>query len=61
MICAVTVEVEPRPLRQVIVSVEMLFLATLQAEEILQNSRADLVAIGRALLKDPFWPRTAAE
>ena len=32
-----------------------------QAEEILQNGRADLVYIGRQLLKDPFWPRTAAE
>ncbi|MED4784463.1 NADPH dehydrogenase NamA [Brevibacillus choshinensis] len=33
----------------------------MQAEEILQNGRADLVAVGRALLRDPFWPRTAAE
>jgi len=32
-----------------------------QAEEILQNGRADLVAIGRELLRDPFWPRRAAE
>lgn len=32
-----------------------------QAEEILQNGRADLVFIGRQLLKDPFWPRAAAE
>ena len=32
-----------------------------QAEEILQNGRADLVYIGRQLIKDPFWPRTAAE
>ncbi|MCR6096626.1 NADPH dehydrogenase NamA [Salipaludibacillus agaradhaerens] len=31
-----------------------------QAEEILQNNRADLIFIGRALLKDPYWPRTAA-
>lgn len=32
-----------------------------QAEEILRNSRADLIFIGRALLRDPFWARSAAE
>lgn len=32
-----------------------------QAEEILQNGRADMVLIGREFLKDPFWPRTAAD
>jgi len=32
-----------------------------QAEEILQNGRADMVFIGREMLKDPFWPRTAAD
>lgn len=32
-----------------------------QAEEILQNGRADLVLIGREMLKDPFWARTAAD
>ena len=31
-----------------------------QAEEILQNERADLVFLARALLRDPYWPRTAA-
>lgn len=31
-----------------------------QAEEILRNNRADLVFVGRAILKDPFWVRTAA-
>ncbi|TMW73713.1 NADPH dehydrogenase NamA [Alteribacter natronophilus] len=31
-----------------------------QAEEILQNGRADLVFIGRALLRDPYWARSAA-
>lgn len=31
-----------------------------QAEEILQNDRADLIFIARALLRDPYWPRTAA-
>lgn len=32
----------------------------LQAEEILQNNRADLIFIGRALLKNPYWAKTAA-
>lgn len=32
----------------------------LQAEEILQNNRADLVFIGRALLRNPYWPLQAA-
>lgn len=32
-----------------------------QAEEILQNGRADLVLIGREMLKDPFWARSAAD
>lgn len=32
-----------------------------QAEEILRNGRADLVFIGREMLKDPFWARTAAD
>jgi len=31
-----------------------------QAEEILQNGRADLIFLARALLRDPYWPRTAA-
>lgn len=30
------------------------------AEEIIQTGMADLVAIGRALLKDPLWPQKAA-
>jgi NADPH2 dehydrogenase len=33
----------------------------IQAEEILQNERADLVFIARELLRDPYWPRTAAK
>lgn len=33
----------------------------IQAEEILQNERADLVFIGRALLKNPYWAKTAAD
>ena len=32
-----------------------------QAEEILQSGRADLVALGRELMYDPFWPLHAAE
>ncbi|MGG2196933.1 NADPH dehydrogenase NamA [Paenibacillus validus] len=32
-----------------------------QAEEILQSGRADLIFLGRALLRDPYWPRTAAK
>lgn len=31
-----------------------------QAEEILQKGQADLVAVGRELLYDPFWPAHAA-
>lgn len=33
----------------------------LQAEEILQAGAADLIALGRELLLDPFWPLRAAE
>lgn len=33
----------------------------LQAEEILQNDRADLIFIARELLRDPYFPRTAAK
>jgi NADPH2 dehydrogenase len=33
----------------------------LQAEEILQSDRADLIILGRELLRDPYWPRTAAK
>ena len=32
-----------------------------QAEKILQNGEADLIAIGRQALYDPFWPLHAAE
>jgi NADPH2 dehydrogenase len=32
-----------------------------QAEEIIRNGRADIVLIGREMLKDPFWARTAAD
>ncbi len=33
----------------------------IQAEEILQNQRADLIFIARELLRDPYFPRTAAK
>ena len=32
-----------------------------QAEAILQDGQADLVAIAREALRDPYWPRRAAE
>lgn len=32
-----------------------------QAEEILQNDRSDLIFIARELLRDPYFPRTAAK
>ncbi|MBT2686998.1 NADPH dehydrogenase NamA [Bacillus sp. ISL-47] len=38
-----------------------LITSGLQAEEILQNARADLIFIARELLRDPYWPRTAAK
>lgn len=38
-----------------------LITSPLQAEEILQNERADLIFIGRELLRDPYWARTAAK
>lgn len=33
----------------------------IQAEEILQNKRADLVIIGRELLRNPYWAKAAAD
>jgi NADPH2 dehydrogenase len=33
----------------------------IQAEEILQNNRADMIFIARELLRDPYWPRTVAK
>lgn len=38
-----------------------LITSGLQAEEILQNDRADLIFIAREFLRDPYWPRTAAK
>ena len=31
-----------------------------QAEEIVAHGRADAVALARAMLRDPYWPRHAA-
>ncbi|MBO1361181.1 NADPH dehydrogenase NamA [Acetobacter sacchari] len=31
------------------------------AEDIVQNERADIVLIGRGMLRDPFWVRSAAD
>ncbi|WP_066312556.1 NADPH dehydrogenase NamA [Bacillus sp. FJAT-29814] len=38
-----------------------LITSPLHAEEILSNDRADLVFLARELLRDPYWPRTAAK
>lgn len=38
-----------------------LITSGLQAEEILQNDRADLIFLARELLRNPYWPRTAAK
>ncbi|WNS74138.1 NADPH dehydrogenase NamA [Bacillus sp. DTU_2020_1000418_1_SI_GHA_SEK_038] len=38
-----------------------LITSPIHAEEILQNNRADLIFIARELLRDPYWPRTAAK
>ncbi|MDF0726110.1 NADPH dehydrogenase NamA [Cytobacillus sp. S13-E01] len=33
----------------------------IQAEEILRNDRSDLIFLARELLRDPYWPRSAAK
>ncbi|MCH1626666.1 NADPH dehydrogenase NamA [Fredinandcohnia quinoae] len=38
-----------------------LITKAVHAEEILQNERADLIFLARELLRDPYWPRTAAK
>ncbi|MDP4083749.1 MAG: NADPH dehydrogenase NamA [Bacillota bacterium] len=38
-----------------------LITSPVHAEEILQNERADLIFLARELLRDPYWPRTAAK
>ena len=37
-----------------------LITAPEQADEIVRNGRADLVALGRELLRRPYWPLNAA-
>jgi 2,4-dienoyl-CoA reductase-like NADH-dependent reductase (Old Yellow Enzyme family) len=32
-----------------------------QAEEVLQSQQADVVLLGRELLRDPYWPYRAAQ
>ncbi len=38
-----------------------LITTAIQAEEILQNNRADLIFLGRVLLREPYWPLRAAK
>jgi len=38
-----------------------LITAPAQADEIVRNGRADLVLLGRELLRDPYWPIHAAQ
>ncbi|HZG73866.1 MAG TPA: NADPH dehydrogenase NamA [Chondromyces sp.] len=38
-----------------------LITSGIQAEEVLQNDRADLIFIGRELLRHPYWPLQAAK
>ncbi|KAA9026212.1 NADPH dehydrogenase NamA [Niallia endozanthoxylica] len=38
-----------------------LITSGLQAEEILQSERADLILLARELLRDPYWSRRAAQ
>lgn len=38
-----------------------LITSPIHADEILQNDRADLIFLGRELLRDPYWPRKAAK
>ncbi|GLC89232.1 NADPH dehydrogenase NamA [Lysinibacillus piscis] len=38
-----------------------LITTAIQAEEILQNQRADLIFLARALLREPYWPLHAAK
>lgn len=38
-----------------------LITSAVHAEEILQNERADLIFLARELLRNPYWPRSAAK
>ena len=51
----------PRPPAPVIRAAVGLILGGPQAEEILQSGDADLIAIGRQALFDPFWALHAAQ
>jgi 2,4-dienoyl-CoA reductase-like NADH-dependent reductase (Old Yellow Enzyme family) len=33
----------------------------MQADEIIRNNRADIVLLGREMLRDPYWPYRAAQ
>jgi len=33
----------------------------LQAEEVIQNNRADLIFVARAMLRNPYWAKAAAD
>ncbi|MFB1050430.1 NADPH dehydrogenase NamA [Paraliobacillus sp. JSM ZJ581] len=37
-----------------------LITSSIQAEEVLQNNRADLIFLGRELLRNPYWAKQAA-
>jgi 2,4-dienoyl-CoA reductase-like NADH-dependent reductase (Old Yellow Enzyme family) len=41
--------------------VRVVIIAGDQAEAILQEGRADLIAVGRELMYDPYWTLKAAE
>ena len=38
-----------------------LITAPMQADEIIRNQRADLVLLGREMLRDPYWALHAAQ
>ncbi|MBM7569749.1 NADPH dehydrogenase NamA [Aquibacillus albus] len=38
-----------------------LITSGIQAEEIIQNNRADLIFVARALLRNPYWSKAAAD
>jgi 2,4-dienoyl-CoA reductase-like NADH-dependent reductase (Old Yellow Enzyme family) len=38
-----------------------LITAAAQADQIIRNGQADLVLLGREMLRDPYWPLHAAQ
>ena len=38
-----------------------LITAPIQADQIIRNGQADLVLLGREMLRDPYWPLHAAQ